>query len=1125
MRREKNALLQRERREKETNVERRERQAMDAFNHRQQRQQTAFFRAARFENEIPPENYIGKMDSMCRHCNALHFRNECVSGRKEEFKQCCHYGSVQLPQLRTYPDEMKALLQGMDMEGKNFRENIRSYNSALAFASMGALIDLPQGFGPYCFRIHGQIYHRIGPLHPASGQKAQFGQLYILDSSLALKERMGNVANDGCLTTTMKKLGEILMENSPFAAAYKMMYEVEQEEIARAEKENRAPPPVRMVFDINQHNYDQRRYNHPRANEVAAVFVGEDGDVPKHRHVAVHSRDQSLKTISILHAHCDPMVYPILFPCGDEGWYPELEKIDQSRNRKRVSMLQFYSYRLAIRQSFNPIHYGGKLFQQYIVDAYVKTEQNRLAFHRQNQKALRVELYKGLMDHLANEAELQGLKPGRVIILPSSFQGGPRAMQQNYQDAMAIVRKYGKPDLFITFTCNPRWKEIEEQLLPGQTPSDRPDLISRVFKLKLDELLNDIFKKHILGRTVAHVFVIEFQKRGLPHCHMLIILTDEDKPKDNASIDHIVASEIPDPVQFPRLHEIVKKHMIHGPCGILNRNSPCMDDGKCSKDFPKEFSVQTTTNKDGYPRYRRRDNGITVNVGKYDVDNRWVVPYNPYLLMKYNAHINVEVCATVKSIKYLFKYIYKGHDCANIKLERPVQEGASAQRTLEWDEIKTHLDARYVSAPEASWRLFEFPLHDKSHSIVRLAVHLPNMQPVYFAEGNEQNALEKAGGRDTTLTAWFKLNIENPDARQYLYHDIPHHFVFNREGKWKRRQQGDKIIGRMYSVSPSDVERYHLRILLLYTPGACSFDDLKKTDTEICQTFADAAKKRGLICDDTEYEKCMTEAIVFQMPRQLRMLFCLILLYCNPTNPKNLWYSFKMDMAEDFLQHFDTETAEAMLFHVVEEKLKEQGRCCGDFDIPSPSISYSFEEEFIDKKYDLQIGQEMYQMLNQDQRLAAEQILEAVRDRTTTTISCFFIDGPGGTGKTYLYNTLCRLLKGQGICFITVAWTGIAANLLPDGRTAHNRFKLPVPLIETSTSSIRPNSKDAQAIREAEIFIWDEAPMAPSYALKAVDILLRDIMNVDVPFGGKVMVLGGDFRQVLPVVRFATNLN
>ncbi|CAF5054116.1 unnamed protein product [Rotaria sp. Silwood1] len=292
-----------------------------------------------------------------------------------------------------------------------------------------------------------------------------------------------------------------------------------------------------------------------------------------------------------------------------------------------------------------------------------------------------------------------------------------------------------------------------------------------------------------------------------------------------------------------------------------------MEDAKCSKEFPKEFQNDTIPNKDGYPRYRRRDTGITMTIAKHEVDNRWIVPYNLYLLMKYNAHINVKICATVKSIKYLFKYIYKGHDCANIKLQRPIQEGAAAQGTLEWDEIKAHLDARYVSAAEAAWRLFEFPLHDKSHAIIRLAVHLPNQQPVYFAEGNEREAVERAATKDTTLTAWFKLNAKNPDARQYLYHDIPQHFVIERNGTWKHRLQGENVICRMYSVSPSVVERYHLRLLLLYTPGTCNFDDPKTVDGQICQTFMEAAKRRGLLRDDAEYERCNSEAVIFQMPQ------------------------------------------------------------------------------------------------------------------------------------------------------------------------------------------------------------------------------------------------------------------
>ena len=90
-------------------------------------------------------------------------------------------------------------------------------------------------------------------------------------------------------------------------------------------------------------------------------------------------------------------------------------------------------------------------------------------------------------------------------------------MQQNYQDAMSIVRKFGKPDLFVTFTCNPKWREILAALLHGQKSQDRPDIVARVFKQKLDALIDDIKKNHIFGVPVAHVLVIAFQKRG-PTC-------------------------------------------------------------------------------------------------------------------------------------------------------------------------------------------------------------------------------------------------------------------------------------------------------------------------------------------------------------------------------------------------------------------------------------------------------------------------------------------------------------------------------------------------------------------------------------------------------------------------------
>ncbi|GBO29144.1 hypothetical protein AVEN_175445-1 [Araneus ventricosus] len=182
-------------------------------------------------------------------------------------------------------------------------------------------------------------------------------------------------------------------------------------------------------------------------------------------------------------------------------------------------------------------------------------------------------------------------------------------MQQNYQDAMAMVRKFGKPDLFLTFTCNPSWSEILNSMEGVQRPEDRPDII-----------------------------------RGLPHAHILLILDSESKIRTKDDIDKFVSAELPDPCTDLRLFQIVTKCMVHGPCGTININSPCMRDGQCCKSFPKQFKDDTEENVNGYPIYRRRATE-PVQVGKYSIDNRWVVPYNPWLLKKFNAHINVEVCA------------------------------------------------------------------------------------------------------------------------------------------------------------------------------------------------------------------------------------------------------------------------------------------------------------------------------------------------------------------------------------------------------------------------------------------------------------------------------------------------
>jgi hypothetical protein len=158
-------------------------------------------------------------------------------------------------------------------------------------------------------------------------------------------------------------------------------------------------------------------------------------------------------------------------------------------------------------------------------------------------------------------------------------------MVQNYQDAMVICILACCSDAFVTFTCNPQWPEIKRALLPGQQLQDRPDLVTRMFKIKLKELINDIHKKHILGRMIAGIYVIEFQKRGLPHAHIFIFFVENCKPHMVEDVDRMISAELLNLEINKLAHKTVARCMMHGPCGAVFPNAPCMEDGKCKKNI------------------------------------------------------------------------------------------------------------------------------------------------------------------------------------------------------------------------------------------------------------------------------------------------------------------------------------------------------------------------------------------------------------------------------------------------------------------------------------------------------------------------------------------------------------
>ena len=1055
-----------------------------------------------------PDYDVGKMDQRCQHCGAVNFRGELENGH---FNICCSNGKVVQPEscvVRQPPDLLMCLLSENTTEARNFRENIIRYNSAMVFASLNVNIDpTVRAGGPFTYRIHGNVYTMASNL--ADTDRPAYGQLFVIDPQTALDQRMQRKENEPCHTVIMEALDTMIRSVNPFAAAFKNLITIEKQQ---------GPSADLCLMFKKEHGKDKRRYNLPTANEVSVIFTGPDGAAPDRIDFSVHRMDGHVFSISHTSPNSDPMAFPLLFPYGEQGWHENMEHNPCRRAEKRIrlTLRDFYRARLAVKEGFSALHHGGKLFQQFIVVAYVKIETNNLFYLKQNQAQLRVDRYKGLMDHLAKDTDDHTKDPGRVFILPSTFPNSPRNMQQNYQDAMAIVNKFGKPDVFITFTCNPKWSEITQHLQGQQKAEGRPDLVARVFHLKLKELLSDI-KRGVLGNVLAQIHVIEFQKRGLPHAHILIILRPEDKIRGRELIDQLVSAEIPDPVTEPALYKQVVSHMVHGPCGSLCKKSPCMEGNVCTKQYPKNFQDETQECVDGYPCYRRR-RGPTFEKNGCVLDNRWIVPYNKFLIRKFDAHINVEVCSSIRSVKYLYKYVYKGHDCASMEL-------ASADNH---NEIQQFVDGRTVTPPEAAWRIFSFLMHEQSHTIVRLAVHLPLEQPVVFRVDDIAGAVQRS--TETTLTAFFSLcSSDLGNLSQLCYPQVAERYRFDsKERKWHPRVYDSKhVISRMYTVSPMDRERYFLRMLLLRVPCPTSFEYLRTFNGTTFDTFFEACKARGFLADDEEWSRCLEEAALHRMPTQLRQLFAVILTFCHPQNPdaSELFSRHAEALMEDFSKDCSADLAQDRCLMDIRGQLRLHNKSLSEFGLPEPRAQVFSPEIQQNAEEQLQKGMEMYELLNEDQRLIVDRILGSCGLQSFPNADgadrLFFMDGPAGTGKTFVYNTIMRILRGHGKTVFPVAPTGIAATLLDGGRTVHSRFKLPVPMNETSTSSIKPGDFAAAELNACDLIIWDEAPMSSGLALAVVDRMLRDIAPSamkNAPFGGKVILMGGDFRQCLPVV-------
>ncbi|KAL3820238.1 hypothetical protein ACJIZ3_006143 [Penstemon smallii] len=868
-----------------------------------------------------------------------------------------------------------------------FRRKNRSYNHAFAVTSIGIKVHPDSWWareGIYSLKVHGKVSHFMKPMDVCA-KKTDLLQLFFLDTADDLDV---NILEQRDLRQYIMALLIEALADNPYTKFFKRLRSWDN--LANAHIVIRSNPAL-----------DQRNCNVPTTDEVAGVWKdGDEAMAGSERDILVYTEAGRSHKVNYYYSCYNPLQYPLLFSLGQPG------------NRSNVSCREYTCYQAQIRDGDDCcLLHAGRL---------------------------------GLIDSVLIHGENDPANVGQRIVLPSSFIGGPRDMRKKYVNAMALVQRFGKPDLFLTMTCNPAWKEITDNLLPCVKPHDRPDLVARVFKAKLEE--------------------------GLPYAHWVIILANKHKIMSPTVFDEII--------------------------------------WKCKYYYPKEFVESTTTGQKSFPNYRRKDDGRSVMVHNVKLDNRSVVPYCPYLLLKFDCHIN-----------YLYKYIYKGHT----KLAYHVVGDAPAGQH---NEIQEYQDGRWICAPEALWRIYAFPMSEISPHVIMLPVHLPNHQPTRFGlEKTLQQVVSDPFSRKTMLTEFFFMNASNSEAKSLnlLYKEFPEYFVWEQSKRtWKIRQK-QVVVGRICTVNPFEGERYFERLLLSNVRYPTSFETLTTVGGIKYATFREAAVQKGLVESDTYVDSCLAEASLYEMPYSLRVLFAMLLVYGITGNPQLLWDKYYSALSEDFAQNRASTDIEILQNTVsaIDMVLTSMDSCIADFPIRLPII-YSLQNDKYSKDYEnekcMYVSPEdmsLVNKLNTGQRLVYDQITEKI---SSNDHGVFFLDGPGDTGKTFLYRALLAYVRSRQCIALAVASSGVAASLLPGGRTAHSRFKLPFDPDDKSIGKISKQSSLAKMIIESKLIIWDEATMANRFSIESFEYLLREFCDRSRPFGGKIVLFGGDFRQTLPIV-------
>jgi hypothetical protein len=943
----------------------------------------------------------------CEKCHAF-----LMDGEDASF--CCNKGKWIAPPLPPLPPKLSNMVEHSTSK-RLLSSQSRCLNNLFCFTAIGA----SKGFqhfnsAPASVAITGRTYHRLFDIADASHTLHWF-----LYDSL---ERDKKAKEFKVPSDWTRALNEDLQVVNPYVHNLRMFRTIPE------------PTPCALeLADVGQNG------------DFAAILHAANSTAVNPRSIVIwRNRDEQPTFVPIFSRHYEPLQYPLLFPHGTAGWGLTPTTSGQYQNTLPLTQRQWYRSRLLTDPRFRIF---GRLTCEYLCDMYSRVEEERLKFIHNSRETLAT-------DHF-DDAEHDGDEQTNIS-LPASFMGSRKWASEQTADSLALARTYGPPSLFITMTCNPDWPEIVAQLLPGQHATDSPVVVARAFKNRLHRLF------HILRTKIGDITYLtssnEFQKRGFPHSHIVIQVCSVHSHAQFPSnvqckirpelpiheIDCIVKARLPQ--DNPSLQAKVQKFMTHNPNHLTREVSRCRKGNKCIYGFPHPITPRTSVNEDGRVLYRRSTER-----------DRWIAPHIPELIDQLDCHIYVDIVFTVSIFTYLYKYLYKGPDHTSFHIPRPQDDPV--------DETKDYVEARYLSAHEAAWRILGFHITSKTPSVACLPVHLPDQNiPRFSGRSTTQ--------QDTTslLMRYFKRPPQHTfdnitycdyfkDFVLYKWNDSdvlqPGQFLEERNGHCVRnkvctRQVGCKV-SRITMVSPTAGELFYLRCLLMRR-AARSYSDLRTVEGTTYDTFHDAAIHFGIFTTENEAHYVMVEAVAsFCTPHALRFLFARMILEGYPALP--LWNEFKMHLAQDFvLSTHSEERGVDNALKAISDNVHDGGRSLTHFGLPEPlfrSPEVVIEQELYAPRTGALLLQAraQFRTMNDEQRTIFTTVVLTATSYSQLGHLCerpFFVEGKPGRGKTFVVDAICSQLRGQAFIVLIVGSSALAATLYEGGRTAHNVFQIPV---------------------------------------------------------------------------------